>query len=80
LYESEGFLIPSGSAVNRKNGQLLTKKGTNWVDDRGNIVSIKNVIEGKEDNPGVTLFARAGSLIDLDTGKLNFDLHHPVDI
>ena len=26
------------------------------------------------------LYASAGSLIDLDTDKLNFDINHPVDI
>lgn len=73
-------LIPKGCAANPKNGEILYKKEkTNdnvikWVDSRGN--QINNVITC--DN--AKLYATAGSLIDLDTDKLNFDLNHPVDI
>lgn len=71
-------LVPKGQAVNLKNGELLVKKIVNgqlkWVDKRGN--SIIDIIEADKG----TLFAKAGSLIDLDTDKLNFDLEHPVDI
>lgn len=76
LYEKEGFLIPKNHAVNKKNGQILTKKGGKWIDDRGNVIT-ENVIEiTSQDSP---LYV-AGSLIDFDTDKLNFDLEHPVDI
>ena len=68
------ILVPLGQAVNSKNGELLTKKNGKWIDKRGSI--ILNYIEAKNGK----LFAKAGSLIDLDTDKLNFDLNHPVDI
>ena len=72
----DGFLVPKGQAVNIKNGELLTKKGNNWVDKRGNIISTSQVKEYNDRD----LYAKAGSLIDLDTDKLNFDINHPVDI
>lgn len=72
------FIVPYGQAVNINNGELLTKKviGSEsvWVDQRGN--SISNY---KLANEG-TLWAKAGSVIDFETDKLNFDLEHPVDI
>lgn len=70
------FIVPEGQAVNLKNGELLTKKeNQKWVDKRGNVIEedIKLAEEG-------TLQYRAGSVIDLDTDKLNFDLDHPVEI
>ena len=72
----DGFLVPKGQAVNIKNGELLTKKGNNWVDKRGNIISTSQIKEYNDRD----LYAKAGSLIDLDTDKLNFDINHPVDI
>ena len=39
-----------------------------------------DIIDPEIDTDTVELFARAGSLIDLDTEQLNFDLNHPVDI
>jgi len=68
------FIVPEGQAVNLKNGELLTKKNENWVDKRGEVIS-ENIGE-----PSGKPLYRAGSLIDLDTDKLNFDLDHPVDI
>ena len=68
-------LVPKGYAVNYKNGEILTKKGNNnWIDKRGNKISNYTLAENG------TLIARAGSLVDLDTDQLNFDLEHPVDI
>ena len=68
------FLVPYGQAVNPKNGELLTNKNGKWIDKRGNIIS------GAISYNQGTLYAKAGSLIDLDTDKLNFDINHPVDI
>ena len=80
------YLVPQGMAVNIKNGQLLTAKyklDSNlesfiklWQDQYGNVVDDENIKEAKSGN----LYAKAGSLIDLDTDKLNFDINHPVDI
>ena len=67
-------LVPLGQAVNKKNGELLVKKKGNWIDSRGNVVT--NYLL----HSSGSLFAKAGSLIDLDTDKLNFDINHPVDI
>lgn len=70
------FLVPEGQAVNTKNGELLTKKNGKWVDKRGQIIT-ENIAEAGNNKE---LYAKAGSLIDLDTDQLNFDLDHPVDI
>ena len=67
-------LVPEGQAVNKDNGELLINKNGKWVDKRGNIINNCKTTEGQE------LYAKAGSLIDFDTEKLNFDLEHPVDI
>lgn len=75
-------LVPKGEAVSVKTGQLLTKKRikrnnttkTVWFDSRGNEVS--DYKEAKEGD----LYAQKGSLLDLDTTQLDFDLNHPVDI
>ena len=68
-------LVPRGCAVNTKNGEILYKQsGINWIDNRGNIVSSVQTFDGSN------LYATAGSLINFDTDKLNFDLNHPVDI
>ena len=75
-------LVPKGQAVNPNNGELLTQKNIiengisvkKWIDKRGNI------IDDAIDTENETLFAKAGSLIDLDTDQLNFDINHPVDI
>lgn len=81
LYKIDKYLVPKGKAVNKTNGEILTKSTTDnnvttWYDKRGNIVESSNVLLA---NNG-TLFAKAGSIIDLETDKLNFDLNHPVDI
>ena len=72
------FLIPEGCAINIKNGMILHQKNSKWVDDQNNPVENNNII--RWDNPNCSLLYKAGSLIDLDTNKLNFDLNHPVDI
>jgi len=41
---------------------------------------ITNFIVANDNDSSSKLFAKAGSLIDLETDKLNFDLEHPVDI
>ena len=69
-------LVPKEQAVNKRNGELLIKKKDTWVDKRGNKISSSNRILATSG----TLYAKAGSLIDLETDKLNFDLEHPVDI
>ncbi len=85
IYEKEGYYIPDGQAINRLNGELLTKNVKDikndiplWIDKRGNYIPAKNVIS--IDKNSDKLFAKAGSLLDLDTNQLKFDLHHPVDI
>ena len=72
------YIGQKNQAVNIKNGEILTKIDENyWVDKRNN--------KYNKNNPNIKLFgnklwAKAGSLIDLDTEQLNFDLEHPVDI
>jgi hypothetical protein len=75
------FIVPEGQAVNLKNGELLTKKNEKWVDKRGEIKSDATIIDKDISTyeEGELLY-RAGSVIDLDTDKLNFDLDHPVEI
>ena len=73
------YIVPAEQAVNIKNGELLTKKTINgeqvWIDKRGRKIDNDNV-----KTPEGTPWAKAGSLIDLDTEQLNFDLDHPVEI
>lgn len=82
LYQYDNkYLIPEGCAINLKNGMILHNKNGKWVDDQDNVVennNSSNIIT--QNSKGVTLLYTAGSLIDLDTDKLNFDLNHPVDI
>lgn len=81
LYQYDNkYLIPEGCAINLKNGMILHSKNGKWVDDQNNILENNdpNIITQYSDN--VSLLYTAGSLIDLDTDKLNFDLNHPVDI
>ena len=72
------YIVPSGQAVNIKNGELLVNKGTSnqpkWIDKRGREIPSSDI------KTGGNLWAKAGSLIDLDTDQLNFDLNHPVEI
>ena len=69
------FVVPEDQAVNLKNGELLTKKNNEWIDKRGKIID-----SDFETAKSGELLYRAGSVIDLDTDKLNFDLDHPVEI
>jgi hypothetical protein len=48
------------------------------VDNNSNIIDPSEYVIASS-NTG-ELYARAGSLINLDTRDLNFDLNHPVDI
>ena len=72
----EKFLVPADQAVNIKNGELLVKRNGKWVDKRGLTID-QNDYKLAETGE---LYAKAGSLIDMDTEQLNFDLKHPVDI
>jgi len=47
-----------------------------WIDKRGREINPNNIILAENGTP----WAKAGSLIDLDTEQLNFDLDHPVEI
>ena len=71
----EKYIVPASKAVNIKNGEILTYKKNKWVDKRGKVIS-ENY---KRAESGI-LWAKAGSLVDLDTDQLNFDLDHPVNI
>jgi len=75
------YIVPKGKAVNINNGEILNSKKSDenttiWVDKRGRVID-NNFVKTTENS---TLWATAGSLIDLDTEKLNFDLEHPVEI
>ena len=75
LYKvDDKYIVPYGQAVNTKNGELLIQKDGKWVDKRGMEISQYKLWSHGE------LWAKSGSLIDLDTEKLNFDLNHPVEI
>jgi len=63
LYDDK-YLIPDGCALNPKNGEILKSKYNNkWFDKNG--VVVDEVVEST--NANCTLYASAGSLIDLDT-------------
>lgn len=70
------YIIPAKKAINIKNGEILNKKNNVWIDKRGRIIPNVQVITAESG----TIWAKAGSLVDLDTDQLNFDLDHPVDI
>lgn len=74
-------LVPKNCIVNKHTGIIFKKvqKGNDiyYIDEFKNVVN-------NPDNNYITqldnLYAKAGSLIDFETNKLNFDLEHPVDI
>ena len=68
------YIVPKGQAINIKNGELLVKKEGSWIDKRG-----RKIPDNDVKTEGIP-WAKAGSIIDLDTEKLNFDLNHPVEI
>ena len=76
------YIVPAGKAINLKNGEILTREVAEenekegWADKRGIIINSNNIKLAEEGN----IWAKAGSLIDLDTEQLNFDLEHPVEI
>ena len=87
------YIVPRDCAVNIKTGDILTKlktttSGTYYIDLRGKEFFIKkdSKFNATDDSDFIkefdekNLFATAGSIIDLDTDKLGFDLEHPVDI
>jgi len=57
------YIVPANKAVNIKNGEILNKKNNKWIDKRGRIIPNGNY---KSAESG-TLWAKAGSLVDLDT-------------
>jgi hypothetical protein len=57
------YIVPSGKAINIKNGEILNKKNNKWIDKRGKVFSNGSVILAESG----TLWAKAGSLVDLDT-------------
>ena len=69
------FLVPDKCAVDLDNGEILTtKQDRKWINKFGKVVeNYKEYSDGE-------LYARKGSLLDLDTDKLNFDLNHPVEL
>ena len=80
IYDDK-YIIPANCALNPKNGEILKSYFLNgyhkrWVDKNG--IVVENVIEANSQL--CRLYASAGSLIDLDTDLLNFDINHPVDI
>ena len=77
IYSVDGYQIPYKRAINPKNGELLIEdKQGGWIDKRN--LKIEDVIPWNKQ--GGKLLYPAGSLIDLDTDLLNFDLNHPIDI
>ena len=81
LYDDK-YLIPENCALNTKNGEILKHYSIQngikkWIDKNGRIIN-ENVVEAG--SILCELYASAGSLIDLDTELLNFDINHPVDI
>ena len=72
--------------VEKISGQsTITENKDVWVDNQGNKVNEDSLIVAtlstkNQQNHKIELFAEAGSLVDLDTDKLNFDLEHPVEI
>lgn len=82
IYDDK-YIIPKNCALNLKNGEILKyyhyfNDGTKYWTDKNGFIIKDNYIEAGEE--GTSLYASAGSLIDLDTDKLNFDINHPVDI
>ena len=82
----------NGEILTKKSVYVSSNLTDFWVDKRGkkfgsNLVrqndpndpndNLKFIVEAES---GGTLWAKAGSLIDLDTEQLNFDLDHPVEI
>ena len=84
LIEVDGFLIPEGKAVDKRNGKILTLKDGNWKDQEENIVDSTYVYSyddyvnyhASTDYDVIT----KDSLINLDTQQLNFDINHPVNM
>ena len=76
-------LVPYGCAVDKNTGEILkhlvveTDGSKYWLNKNKEVVT--EYIRW-DDNDNSELYATAGSLLDLDTDKLNFDLEHPVDI
>ena len=75
------FFVPKGQAVNKNTGELLTKVQDVWKDKRNRIIGPEDgLLDPESSSVTKELYAKAGSIIDFDTDKLNFDLEHPVDI
>ena len=75
------FIVPKGCVVDTNNGEILNllEEGK-WKDKRGKIITENDFGNNYKKAESGTVYAQAGSIIDLDTEQLNFDLEHPVDI
>lgn len=79
LIKKDNFIFPKGSAINKKNGEILTKINGQYIDKRNRVIK-EDILDSSDDSFESENYANAGSLIDFDTEQLNFDLKHPVDI
>ena len=69
-------LVPKGFKVDKTTGILYKKYDEGkWINKFNDIKNNGLSFPEKDE-----LYAKAGSLIDFETDKLNFDLEHPVDI
>jgi hypothetical protein len=78
LYKWNNFLIPEGCAVDIRTGEILYSINGVWTNKRGKKIEDENIKKASEVSESI--YARAGSLIDLETDKLDFDLEHPVSM
>ena len=84
LVEYDGFLIPEGKAVDKRNGKILILENEEWKDQDKNIITNNYVLSYSDitaENSGYDYnIITKDSLINLDTWQLNFDINHPLDI
>ena len=87
--ENKAVNPKNGNILNRKtyienytdsNDEPAQRSVDVWIDQNGNIIDNAILWDGSSQGTTSTLWASAGSLIDFETDKLNFDLDHPVDI
>lgn len=85
LIEINGFLIPEGKAVDKRNGKVLILENGSWKDFNKNtiedeyVLSYENVKADYSEGDDYNIITK-DSLINLDTYQLNFDINHPIDI
>lgn len=82
LIEKDGFLIPEGKAVDKRNGKILMLKDGNWIDQDKNVIEPEYVLSYEDlyNFSSDYNFITKDSLINLDTQQLNFDINHPVSM